>query len=354
MNQEAKKDNIEENEIKERELFYTIYVFIKFLWKNKLFIGMTSLIFALFFFYLKFKDDKEYTSVLTFIVNEDESSKLGSTSAMAMLGRFGLGGGGKFNLDKILEISHSRKIAEEALFNKIRLRGKEDFFANFLIDMYDLVDEMTQVKDFKFTHHDVSKFNGRENEMLQIVYGIMAKDKGIYNSSYDEDSGIMTMKITTKNDTISAELNKIIFEVLSDYYIKNSIEKDLKIYKKLKYKVDSIYVSMNGRVRTIASEEDHILGSWQQSTKANVAIKSRDNTFSNIIFSEALKNLEMTSFSLQTKTPFIQTIDLPITPIKPNSRGVVKSTIIGLFIGFGLSLILLYILNQVLKYKSEF
>jgi len=77
-----------------------------------------------------------YPATITFSVDEDEGG--GSSGLTSILGQFGLGGvrPTRYNLDKILELSKSRRVVQQTLFTKITLDRKEDFLANHLIRIY--------------------------------------------------------------------------------------------------------------------------------------------------------------------------------------------------------------------------
>ena len=80
----------------------------------------------------------EYPARITFSVDEDEGgSNAGLTS---ILGQIGLGSvrPSRYNLDKIMALSKSRRVIEHTLFYKTTVEGKEDFLANHLIRQYHL------------------------------------------------------------------------------------------------------------------------------------------------------------------------------------------------------------------------
>ena len=66
-------------------------------------------------------------------------------------------------------------------------------------------------------------------------------------------------------------------------------------------------------------------------------ILDRDNKMTAMVYGEVVKNLELASFSLQNRTPYIQSIDEPILPllvIKPKIISeIFKSIALGLLIG---------------------
>ncbi len=53
-----------------------------------------------------------------------------------------------------------------------------------------------------------------------------------------------------------------------------------------------------------------------------------------LVYGETLKNREIASFSLDTKTPFIQAIDLPVIPLKSIQPSWIKAILLALMYGF--------------------
>ena len=58
---------------------------------------------------------------------------------------------------------------------------------------------------------------------------------------------------------------------------------------------------------------------------------------------KAMENLEVADFALQNKTPFIQEIDRPITPIKAEKKSVFRTFFISIFIGTFMAILFLVI-----------
>ncbi|MBK9737180.1 MAG: hypothetical protein IPO92_20400, partial [Saprospiraceae bacterium] len=90
----------------------------------------------------------------------------GSGGALAgILGSFGLGKGGKVNLDRIVELSKSRNILHKVMFTQIPLEAtfkKNDYIANHIIALYKLDDEWTNHnkdwKGFRFKSDSIKSF----------------------------------------------------------------------------------------------------------------------------------------------------------------------------------------------------
>jgi hypothetical protein len=88
--------------------------------------------------YRYFKYVPLYPATITFNVDEDEGG--GNAGLTGILGQFGLGSvrPSRYNLDKIMALSKSRRVIQESLFSKVIVNGKEDYLANHLLNEYKL------------------------------------------------------------------------------------------------------------------------------------------------------------------------------------------------------------------------
>ena len=130
-------------------------------------IGMAILAYSYFQFV------PEYPAEITFSVDEDEG---GSSSGLTgILGQFGIGSvrPTRYNLDKIMALSKSRRVIQNTLFAKITIDGNEDFLANHILREYELNVKEKRAAPFLFTHDSVPIFSRDENEMMIAVYAFI-------------------------------------------------------------------------------------------------------------------------------------------------------------------------------------
>src|SRR4030095_2969997 len=143
-----------------------------------------------------------YHARITFSVDEDEGG--GTTGLSSVLGQFGLGGvrPTRYNLDKILELSKSRRVVQQTLFTTIIIDGNNDFIANHILRIYELNsgDKKSDknMASFTFTRDSLPAFNRQENEALLMLYNFIIgpPDKpkeALLTADYNEDTNIMSL-----------------------------------------------------------------------------------------------------------------------------------------------------------------
>lgn len=273
-----------------------------------------------------------YSAKITFSVDEDE---VGSSSGLTgMLSQFGLGSvrPARYNFDKILELSRSRRVVQKSLFTKITLDGKEDYIANHLIRIYGF-DERGY-----FTHDSLPAFSRDENEMLISLYYFVVghpdtPEKALLSADYNEDSNILSLSATTRNETLSLGLAHQTFQSLSDYYINKAIEKSLKTYKIVSTKRDSVLGELRSKEYQFANFKDRNRSLLMRTDQVSEMRLQRDVAALSAMYAEVLKNTEVADFSLRNKTPFIQVIDAPIPPIEPSQLSLIRKILKGFILG---------------------
>ena len=283
-----------------------------------------------------------YPASITFNVDEDEG---GSGSGLAgMLGQFGLAGvrPTRYNLDKILALSKSRRVIQETLFSKIAIEGKNDFLANHILREYKLNEGFPKDNPveggFYFTHDSLPVFTKDENKMVLTLYGFIVgpPDKpkdALLSADYNEDTNIMTLSASTTDEALSLALAQRMFESLSRYYIDKSIEKLSKTYDLVTHKRDSVLAELKSAEYQLASFRDTHRGLLMRTDQINELRLQREITALTAMYGEVLKNVEVADFSLKNKMPFIQVIDTPILPITPTQISLLRKLLIGLIAG---------------------
>ncbi len=338
-NQTEFSEPIESDEITLKELILKIKGYAAEVFHNWKLAGLITMPFLAFFLYKAFTTPPTYKANLTFMLNEDTGG--GFSGVSGILGSLGLGGGGggKYSLDKILELSRSRQIIEKALFTNCNYNGQDDFFANHLIREYKLHEKGwakdTALQQFMFTNGNTAVFSKRENKALMGLYGMLVQTtKGaLFTSSFEKNSGIMTFSVNSTSEDLSIELVKTIFAKLSDFYILNAVQKEQETYALLKSKVDSIKYLLYGKEAGLAKFDDSNLFLQEQTVQLPKKRLNRDVQMLTLMYGEAIKNLEVAEFALNNKRPFLQAIDFPISPIKPEKISKVKNGLLGLCIG---------------------
>lgn len=309
-------------------------------WKLLVFICLPFLIWQ---GYNAYTTPVQYDAGLTFMVDEESSASAGMLGSL--LGDIGLGGS-ESNYDKILELAKSQRIIRMALFSKVEIDGKMDYFANHIIRIQKVHEEewykkpdnpaLPSLNGFLFTRDSFEQFNRLEYAAFKSLYGILMGDKdhkSLFRSKYNQDSGVMSLGLTTRSERLSIELLRTIFDHLSEYYITSSTQKEQITYDIIKSKTDSIYQLLTGSEIKEAQFQDQSFGLIKAADQVPGTRYARNKSMYAIMYGEALKNLEIADYALKDRTPYVEAIDLPVPPLSGYGYGKKKALALGLGLG---------------------
>lgn len=294
-------------------------------------------------------DKADYKAELTFMINEDTGNPLGSLSGV--LGTFGITAKSKNNLARVLELSRSRKIVENALFNTVKINDNDDFLSNHLINYYDSLGRWNSkpwfnpfvatddsLETFRFDHHGLLTFGATGNKALKILYHKIAgnpekKHEGFLENGYDEESRIMYLSVKLKNENLAITLCNTLFDELSDFYIEKSTEKQKATFEIIKSKTDSLQSVQHEKQKKLAQLEDSWKGRYSNKSKLQQDRLAKEIMMLNIALGESIKNKEIADFAVKNTTPFVQIIDRPLSPIQGYKNSLFKNLFLGFFLG---------------------
>lgn len=346
--------HIEDDEITLKDLILKIKEYSKEVVRNWWILLLFIIPITAYMYYEVLTTKPTYKATLTFIVNDDKGASMGLAAALGGLGD--LAGGASSKLDKIIELSKSRKILQTALFKRGIVNGVEDYFANHLIKDQDLhkkwEKDTTGLKGFLFTYRgdtiNFNRFTRIENKALLALQNLLVGEKPIFGGSYDKKSEIMKLTLNTRCEELSIFLLRVIYSDLSSYYIDKATSKEKKTYAVFKNKADSLKYLALSKDRSADEYEDNHRGSLFLQDKREADRKKKDAILYATLYGETEKNLNMASFALESKSPYIQDLDMPIAPIKPEKKSKLMAIIIGFALGAFLGIIII-IIRKVLK-----
>jgi uncharacterized protein involved in exopolysaccharide biosynthesis len=335
------KQQIESDEISLRELILKLKYFAEEVLRFWHITALCIVLAVAYQVYTYVSYEPVYTARITFSVDEEEG---GNTSGITgILGQFGLGSvrPSRYNLDKILALSKSRRVIEQTLFVSAEINGKKDYLANHLIEAYEPENEengKTEKVIQRFTKDSLSMFSRAENEKLMALYGLIIgppeePKKALLAANYNEDTNIMSLEVTTNNEALSIALTENLFNQLSEYYIDKAVEKQLLTLKIIEAKKDSVLAVLKDTEYKLAQFGDSHQGLTRKTDQISELRLRREITALSAMYAEVLKNTEVADFSLKNKTPFIQVIDAPLQPIQPTQLSLLRKLVMGILIG---------------------
>ena len=294
---------------------------------------------AAYFFYGAYAEPIYYPASVTFQVAE-ESGGGGAGGLSSIIAAFGGGRKNEGNLEKILQLFSSRRIINNTLFKKTKMKGRTDYLANHIITTYGLdelidpfrgtvgwIDQIESLDSFRFNKPVDSTSTSEEFIMNSVLYSHLTGNPNLeispmIGSQVDEKSNIMRISMATIDEDLTLESVKVLYNQLSSYYIDNTIEKTKKIKEIAQYKRDSISTELAVAERKLAEFEDgHRNLVWVRGELEKQKLQRKARILE-VMYTEVMRQLEMADFEMRRKTPYVSFIDMPVKPITP----IIKST----------------------------
>lgn len=304
--------------------------------------------------FVQYQKPDMYSESLTFMMDEKAGNDVPGLELLGSL--FGGGSGGGDNLGKILELFESKKIVHETLMQPYEIKGKTDYIANHMFDLIGIEDMVEEYKkfgfsycggwtkqlkenvDFRFSHSEIDSFSRQEILYLRLLFNkINGNDNcGIpllLSSHLDAETSIMTISMTSDHEDITLAVINNIYEQLSEFFIEKTVEKQKKTYDIVSMKRDSILGSLKIK--------EYALANFKDKNRKLVTVKGyldqlrleRDVMVLNAMYVEVVKQMEATDFALRNRTPVVQIIDKPRSPIIPTSGSPIFGLVLGGILG---------------------
>lgn len=335
------KRSIDQEEISLKEMIEKILEFWLELWNKKWWIIISAIPCMIYFGYTARQTVITYNAKLTYTLNEGNS---GGGALSGILGSFGLGKGGKVNLDKIVELSKSRNIIQKVLFSTIALdtlQGKKDFIANHLISLYQLDKEWTNKHQdwtgFRFKSDQIDGFTKEEFAALKMLHKLFVGGTGIkspiFSNGFNEDTGILTISANTVDEEFSIVISNKIYEELKKYYEFNTVKSGRKTFEFVESKKDSILSELKSKKLQLASFNDRYRKLVDPSMLVEKSMIETEIQKLTLAYGEASKNYEIANYSLESSTPDITIIDEPLPPLEPVGSSLFWALIKGGLLG---------------------
>lgn len=344
-------NHFEHDEISIKDLLKKVKKLIRFIIGKKrilIYFGLTGFLLGILFSLLESTD---YKAVSTFVLEEQGHGGglgLSQYSGLAAMAGIDLGGGsekGLFQGDNILELYKSRKMIEKTLLTSVKMDGKNQL----------LIDRFIQIRNENSFPWNRSKLKGLKFENNQKVFTRLQDsaireitkyiNKNILSvSKPDKKLSIINVEVKFTDERFAQLFNKNLVQNVNDFYIQTQTRKTFQNVQILQHQADSVRQILNNFIGKVAESTD--LNPYPNPLLHSLQVpyqkKQIDVQANTAIYTEIVKNLEISKISLRQETPLIQIIDEPILPLEDDKTHLLKAGILG--ITFGLFLSLVYLL----------
>jgi hypothetical protein len=293
-----------------------------------------------------------YKAVSTFVL--EESSKgggmgLGQYAGIASLAGIDIGGAsekGLFQGDNILELYKSRLMIQKTLLTPVQINGKNQLLIDRYIETNNLLEKWknhNHIQTVNFSD-EPKKFTRAEDSILRDLVKYFNK-RVLTVTKPDKKLSIIDVEIKSKDELFAQLFNQTLVQTVNNFYVETQTKKTSQSVKVLQHQADSVREILNTSLGKVAASTDanpnpnpilHSLMVPYQKKQIDVQANTA-------IYSEIVKNLELSKISLRQETPLIQLIDEPLLPLETDDPGKAIDAVIGLAAGlfFGIFYIIM-------------
>jgi len=298
--------------------------------------------------YSIFKKDV-YTGTCTFVLEDKSQGGLISQYAgLASLAGIDLPGGsdGIFSGENIFALYRSRLMIEKTLLTEADFNGKK----NLLIDRFIKFNKLRarwknkdKIDSIAFTG-DPQQFNRKQDSIVTDIVDIINK-KYLDVKKSDKKLSIIEVDVKSIDELFSKEFTNKLVENVNQFYVATKTKKTFQNLQTLQRQADSVRIVLNNAISGVASAID-------AAPNANPALlslrvpsqkKQIDVQASTAIYSEIVKNLEISKISFRQEKPLIQVVDPPVLPLPVDHLGKIKAVVIGFILGLFMAIIIVLV-----------
>lgn len=339
-------DKVSSDEISLKDLVIIIGDWLKFLWLKRLLIIGVAIVSSLLGFVYAITKKPVYIAANTFVLDEGNSGGgMSQYAGLASLAGIDLGGGGNgiFQGDNIIELYKSRVMISKTLLSQANFDGKPQLLIERYIDFSELREKWKKnnLQNISF-NGDPEKFNRSQDSIITNI--VETFNKKILNvTKLDKKLSIIKVEVATTDELFSKEFSNRLVETVNNFYTQTKTKNSSQNVYILQKQADSVRLVLDRALNGVASALDAAPNANPALLSLRVPSQKRqvDVQASSSIYSEIIKNLEISKLTLRQQTPLIQVIDKPVLPLPVDKSSKLKSLILGSFLGGFLTVLVL-------------
>jgi hypothetical protein len=323
---------MEEDEISLKELIQKMKELFQYFWTFRFWIVLIGLTGGgLGFAYAHFFKEVQYTSKLTFAIEEKGG---GGGSLLGLASQFGVdlgggGGGGLFTSDNLLLLLKSNRIIQGALLKSVPELEEGNLLNLYLSVHYKDALENNKVS-FIPSELPRTEFSRKQDSLIALISTQL--NELVEIGKEEKKASFINITLKHQNEKFAFLFSQFLIQEATDLYIELKVGKMRRSVKVLQSRVDSVQRVLDGTMRSAAVAMDQSLGIVSMAPRVSTTKKQLETQMLGTLFGELTKNLELTKFTLEREEPVIQIVDAPMMPLLKEGKGRVKSAVIGGFL----------------------
>jgi uncharacterized protein involved in exopolysaccharide biosynthesis len=289
----------------------------------------------------------KYEANASFVLMEGSGSKGGGLASLGSqfgidIGSLGGQSNSIFTGDNIYDIFKSKTIVEKVLLSEFNdeIKGDEKkTFADAYLKMYPsfvnsviLGNKSPSVNYYGYDNN--LKADRIKDSVLSKIFEKVIKNNLLVQKSNKKGS-IIQVKITTNNELFSKRFAEKLIEEVKTFYLNINNTNTQIVLLSLQQKADSLQGLLYQK--SLQSSRLFNANNGLNSYMATEEITQKDKTVTYALYSEVIKNIELTKMSQAQQTPIFQIVETPRMPLENKKLEFYELFFIGLLGGIAFS-----------------
>lgn len=335
---DPEKNFIAEEKISLGFLIRRLLFWIKFLLSKWLLIGLGGVIMVCLFLAYNYLKPKIYEAKSTFVLDKD-SGGLGDLGSLASLAGVNVGalteGSVLFQMDNIQELYRSRRMIEMTLLTRVDLDQTEQKLIRRFAESNDLVDAWSDVGV------SLDDFDSPRTSFSRAQDSILRESVKIVNEAFlmvgktNRRASILEVGFKHKDEVLAKSFTETHVRNVNQFYLETKTKKSSTNLRILQTQADSVKRVLDMSLLKLAEIDENIPNPNPLYKTSQVPYQKAmiDVQANSAIYQEIVKQLELAKVAHRNQIPLIQIIDQPRYPLTDNRWGLLKTVVIGGFLG---------------------
>lgn len=287
--------------------------------------------------------EPKYEAKVTFILEEKSSGLSGGLSGLAS--QFGIdlqsmgGANGMFTGDNILDILVSRSIIEKVLLTKVD--SSEGAKSPTLADRFypiSKIKKKLRKKNPAFETLTYSELNAssphslQQDSVLYLMYEQLA-EKNLQVERLNKKGSIIKIQLTASDPIFAKNFTERLLEETRKLYVEVKTGISAANVSRLEERADSLLRIMNNKSYQSASLQVLDANAAFKTSAVPAETTQRDRMVTYAIYTEVMKNLEMSRMAVANQTPITQVLDSSKYPLQDLRKSYTVLLAIGAALG---------------------
>lgn len=300
-----------------------------------------------------FLQKPSYEGAVTFILEEKSSGMSGGLSGLASQFGFDIGSlsgsSGMFAGDNILDILKSRTIIEKVLLSKVdSSKGQSgptlaDLYLEFSHLKSKWKDAAPELANISFSNlGNANTHTLVQDSVLNVIYEKLYK-KNLNADRLNKKGSIIKISTVSSNPVFSKIFTERVLSETRNLYVEVKTSVSAANVYRLQQRADSLLRVLNGKSYENAQSQLVDANTAFKSAAVPAEVSQRDKMVAYAIYTEVMKNLEVSRMALANQTPAIQVLDSSRYPLEDERKSLLLLLIIGVFAGLALGFVIVFI-----------